>query len=445
MTEVSGEILLVLLLIALNGLLAMSEIAVVSARKGRLRQRAEEGDRGAATALDLAEEPTRFLSTVQIGITLVGILAGAFGGATIAEQIGAALDEIPSLAPYGEAIGLAIVVTAITYLSLVFGELVPKRIGLTNAESIAALMARPMQRLSTLTGPLVSLLTGSTDLVIRLLRLRTVADTAVTEEDVRMMIAEGAETGVFEAAEREIVESVFQLGDRRVGELMTPRPRIVWLDVEDPPEENWQRIAASAHSFYPVATGDLDRLVGLLAMKVLSTRLLAGEPPDLTSGLLQPPFVPESMPVFKLLDLFRTVSPRVAMVVDEHGTIIGLVTPTDILEGIVGDLPEPGVPEDIEVVRREDGSLLVDGLLPVDELDELLDVGALTPDERGEFRTVGGLVMHHLGRIPTAGDRVAWRGLQLEVMDMDGRRVDKVLVQPAPPAPPDGGADDARL
>jgi putative hemolysin len=289
-----------------------------------------------------------------------------------------------------------------------------------------------MRMVSIIAGPVVSLLSLSTDGVLRVFRLSTKSDTTVTEEEVRIMIAEGAKTGVFDEAEREIVESVFRLADRRVGELMIPRPRMLWLDAEDPLHENLQRIASTSHSFYPVAHGDLDQLAGVVSTKHLCGRLLAGEQPDLTSDLLAPTFVPETMTVLQLLDLFRTVSPHVAIVVDEHGSIVGLVTPSDILEAMVGDLAEAETDSHPQVTRRTDGSWLVDGLLPLEELDELFGVGNLEEeaDEGVRVRSVGGLVMHRLGRIPVAGDRVTWHGMSFEVMDMDSRRVDTVLVEP---------------
>ena len=442
MAEIGGEALLVLLLIAVNGLLAMSEIAVVSARKARLRQRAEQGDAGAATALALAEEPTRFLSTVQVGITLVGIFTGAVGGATIAEKIGEMLAGVPVLAPYSDAIGLALVVATITYLSLIFGELVPKRVGMANAEGVAAKVAQPMRLVSNLARPVVTLLSLSTEGVLRLLPLRTSPDTTVSEDEIRLMIAEGANVGIFEEAEREIVESVFRFGDRRVDELMVPRHRIVRLDVADPLEVSWQRIAESGHSYYPVAQGDLDQLVGVVSAKQLFAALLVGQKPDLKASLLQPIFAPETMMALTLLERFRAGSPRVALVVDEHGTVVGLVTPTDILEALVGDLPESGFTASPEAVRREDGSWLVDGLMPVEEVVELLGRPGLTDEERRSVRTVGGLVMHQLSRVPSVGDTVPWREFSLEVVDMDGRRVDKVLIQPAAAAASDDLTDD---
>jgi putative hemolysin len=336
------------------------------------------------------------------------------------------------LAPYGDALALGLVVATITYLSLIFGELVPKRIGLANAEGVATLMARPMRLLSSVASPLVGLLSVSTEAVLGLLRLRTTPDATVTEDEVKMMIAEGAEAGVFFEAEREIVESVFQFADRRAGELMVPRPRIVWLDSEDSPEVNRQRLANGSHGFYPVARGDLDEMLGIVSVKRLTAELLAGQSPDLMESLIPPTFVPETMTALQLLERLRAASPRVAIVVDEHGSVVGLVTPADILEAIVGDLPETGPGAGPEMVRRDDGSWLVDGLLSVEDLDEQVGLGPLTDEDRRQFRTVGGLVMHHLGRIPQPGDRLVWRSLQMEVVDMDGRRVDKVLVAPVP-------------
>ena len=432
MANVATEVLLILLLIALNGVLAMSEIAVVSARKARLRQRAHAGDARAAAALRLAEEPTRFLSTVQVGITLVGIFTGAFGGATVAEQIAAALGDVPPLAPYGEPIGLAVVVIAIAYLTLIFGELVPKRVGLSNAETIAATIARPMGLLAALGRPLVAALTASTEAVLRVLGVRPSVEGAVTEEEVKIMLAEGAEAGVFEQTERELVESVFGLADRRIGGLMTPRPLIVWLDAEDPPEVNGRKVTDGPHTYFPVCRGELDNVLGVVSLKALWRGRVDGRPLDLQVALEQPIFVPENAPVLRVLDLFRQGLPHVALVVDEHGSVAGLVTHADLLEAIVGDVAPAGGEAPAGPVRRADGSWLLDGLTPVDDLDELLGLGELPAGERDEYATLGGLVMHRLGHVPAVGERFTWRDRRFEVVDMDGRRVDKVLVAPAP-------------
>lgn len=427
MSAIATELLLIAFLLALNGLLAMSEIAIVSARKARLRQRAEAGDRGAAAALALAEEPTRFLSTVQIGITLVGILAGAFGGATIAEQIGAGLEVYPPLAPYGEAIGLTVVVVAITFLSVIMGELVPKRLALNAPERIAALVARPMRLLATAAGPVVSLLTLSTNGVLRLLRVEPSQEAAVTEEEVRVLIAQGTEAGVFQEAERKLVESAFELGESQVRELMTPRPRITWLEVADPPEVAWQEMAEAPHGQYPVCRGELDQVVGVLALKDLAIRLVAGERPELAALARPPLFLPEHLSAFKALEQFKQVGCRLALVIDEHGGIAGLLTPTDVLEALVGELAPADGEERVGPVRREDGSWLLDGLMPLAEAAEVLRLEAGHGDAPEDVQTLGGLAMARLGRIPIAGDRFTWRARLFEVLDMDGRRVDKVL------------------
>jgi len=427
MTSVATEVVLIACLLLLNALLAMSEIAIVSARKARLRQQAEKGDQGAAAALALAEEPTRFLSTVQVGITLVGILAGAFGGATIAEQIGAALEAYPPLGPYGEAIGLGVVVLAITYFSLIVGELVPKRIALNSPERIASRVARPMRLLSTAAGPLVSLLTVSTDLVLRLLQVRPSQEAAISEEEVRVLIAQATEAGIFEETERELVDSAFELGETRVEELMTPRPLVTWLDAAEPADVAWQKSLPASHSYYPVCRGELDQVVGVVSLRELAQQLLAGQRPKLADLAQQPLFVPDRLSAFRALEQFKQVGSRLALVLDEHGGIAGVLTPTDVLEALVGELAPAEGEERIGPVRRDDGTWLLDGLMPLDEAADVLDLKHRGREEDMEVQTLGGLAMAALGRIPTAGDRFDWRGRLFEVLDMDGRRVDKVL------------------
>jgi putative hemolysin len=425
--NIATEVLLIACLLVLNGLLAMSEIAIVSARKARLRQRADNGDQGAAAALALSEEPARFLSTVQVGITLVGILAGAFGGATIAEQIGVALQTYPLIAAYGEAIGLGVVVLGITYLSLIVGELVPKRIGLNNPERIASRVARPMRLLSIAAGPLVSLLTVSTDVVLRMLQVRPSQEAAISEEEVRVLIAQGTEAGVFEEAERELVESAFELGETRVEELMTPRPLVDWLDADDPPDAAWQTSLDSSHSYYPVCRGELDQVVGVLSLTELAQHLLAGLRPKLPDLARQPLFIPAQSSAFSALEQFKQVRSRLALVLDEHGGIAGVLSPTDVLEALVGELAPAEGEERMGPVRREDGTWLLDGLMPLDEAADVLDLKQRGPEDDVDVQTLGGLAMAALGRIPAPGDRFDWRGRFFEVLDMDGRRVDKVL------------------
>jgi putative hemolysin len=429
MSAVGFEILFVLLLLVANGVFAMSEIALVSARKARLRQRADSGDARARAALELANAPDTFLSTVQIGITLVGIFAGAFGGATLAGQLAPQVARVPALAPYSEAVSLFAVVLAITYLSLVIGELAPKRLALNNPEKVAAAVARPMSALSRAAAPLVRLLSLSTSAVLKVFGVKASAEPPVTEEEIRVLILQGAEAGVFEHSEREIVESVFRLDDRRVTALMTPRLEIAWLDADAPPEEIRRRVAESRHSRFPVARGQLDEVLGVVRTKDLLGRCLAGEPPDLRSSLRAPLYVPESQSALQLLELFRKAHTHLALVVDEYGSVQGLVTVHDVLEAIVGDMSAARGSEP-EAVERENGSWLLDGALLVDEFREIFPVGELPGEGRGSYQTLAGFVITQLGRVPRAADHFEWGGLRFEVVDMDGRRVDKVLVTP---------------
>jgi putative hemolysin len=430
MPAIAIEIVIVALLILLNGALAMAEMAIVTARKARLEQRANAGDRKARAALDLANEPSQFLSTIQIGITLVGILAGAFGGATISQVIAAEVRSMPSLAPYADAIGLGVVVLTITYLTLIFGELAPKRLALNSPERIASIVAGPMRLLSRIVSPIAKLLSGSTELVLRILGVRHAQEAPVTEEEITLQIAKGRQAGVFEEAEQDIVEAVFRLGDRRVGSLMTPRPDVVWLDLDDPPEASVRTVLESHHLYYPVCRGELDNVVGLATARDLLARRAAGEPLDLSRIARPPLFVPERLHAFRLLERFKAQGAQFAVVVDEYGGTQGIVTLTDIFEAIVGEIPAAEEQAQPAVVQRDDGSWLVDGLFPLEELKEILAVDKLPGEETGDYYTVGGLMMSSLGRIPTAGDQFEWQGRRFEVMDMDGNRVDKVLVTP---------------
>ena len=433
MNSFTTEILILILLILTNGLFSLSEMAVVSARKVRLQQRAEEGSKGAKTALGLAVQPTRFLSTVQIGITLIGILSGAFGGATIAETLAAYLAQFPALQPYSEAISVGIVVTVVTYFSLVIGELVPKRLALNNAERIAISVAPLMEFVAKVTRPIVSLLSFSTEIILRLLGIKPAREPAVTEEEVKILIDQGRQSGVFEDVEQEIVERVFRLSDRTVNSLMTHRSEMVWLDAEDPLEENIKKIIASGHSNFVVCEGELDRVLGILKVKDLLSEYAGGDSVSIRAGLQMPPFVPEGMNALEVVERLRQVKSPLALVVDEYGTIAGMVTLTDVLEAIVGDIPGIDEEGEAEATQREDGSWLLDGMMAVDELQMLLDLDEL-PEEDMNYDTVGGLFMAQLGRIPIVGDKFEWHDLHFEVMDMDGHRVDKVLVMPMPPA-----------
>jgi putative hemolysin len=445
MSSIAIEIVVVLALLLLNGVFAMSELAIVSARKVRLERHAEAGDAGARAALRLAEKPADFLSAVQVGITLVGVLSGAVGGATIAESLAERFVLVPAIAHYAEALALGIVVAAIAYLSLIIGELVPKRIALNNPERIAARMARPMRLVARAASPLVTLLTASSSLVLRLLRVRTVPQPVVTEEEIRALVEDARESGAVQAAEQEIVESVFRLGDRQVGTIMTPRPDMEWIDLDDPPARIREQLAGGRQRFV-LARDRLDRVVGIVQAENLLPRLLAPDgdgtpfelPRDLEAAAWQPLFVPESMPAFQLLDTFKQSGQHVALVLDEYGGVQGIVALADILEALVGEIPRQAAEMGPEIVRRPDGSWLVDGGLPVDEMEARLGTDPIPMDERRGFRTLAGFIMTRLGQLPAAGDVVEWAGYRLEVMDMDGRRIDKVLV-----VPPKGGGQMA--
>jgi len=421
------EILILFLLILLNGVLAMAEIAVVSARKVRLQRRAEKGDRKAKTALALAEEPNQFLATIQIGITLVGTLAGAFGGTTVARKLAALLDKVPFLAPYAQSISVSAVVVIITYFSLVIGELVPKRLALNDAEGVASALAGPMNALSRLTAPLVNLLDFSTNLVVKFLGVKPSDEPSITPDELKMFIDLGTKTGVLEESEQEMIESIMRLDERCIGAVMTPRPEVIWIDLDEPPEKIGRKIAGSSHSRFPVAQDSLDNVRGILRVKDL---LDQEEPyrPEALQALLQPPlFVPESMSVLRVLELFKHQSTHIALVTDEYGIIQGVVTHHDILESIVGFIPADEF-EEPQVLQRDDGSWLLDGMLPTDELKEIFYLDSL-PEESANYQTVSGLMMSQLGSVPAEGQHFEWEGLHFEVVDMDGRRVDKVLVR----------------
>jgi putative hemolysin len=407
MSIVAFQIAAIILLILLNGFFAMSETALVSSRKARLRQRAEEGDRGARAALELADSPNRFLSTVQIGISLIGV---------------------PALAPYAGSVAFGAVVVAITYLSLILGELVPKRLALNGAEVVASRVSGPMRLISTITSPAVWFLSASTEAVLGLLRARSTPESPVSEQEVEILMEEGARAGVFEEEERDLVRRALQLDDRPVHELMTPRPKVAWLDADDPQEEVLRQAREAGHSYYPVARGDLDDLLGIASVKDAWVRQAFGEPADLLDSLRRSLLVPEGAPATDALEAFKRSGLPTALVIDERGHIEGLVTLTDVLEALVGEVPGEDEPAEEAILRREDGSWLVDGLLAAHELKKHLGTRGLPREGETDYQTVGGMVMEALGRVPEEGDRFEWEGYSFEVLDMDGRRVDKVLV-----------------
>ncbi|MFH7030477.1 MAG: hemolysin family protein [Heteroscytonema crispum UTEX LB 1556] len=431
MSSITFEILIILVLTIANGIFSMSEMAIVSARKVRLQQLANQGDPKAIRALELAESPNQFLSTVQIGITLISQATGAYGGVTLAQKLEPYVTLFPVLIPYKEAIAFGLVVLFNTYLSLIIGELVPKRLALNNPEKIAAIVAIPMGALAAFASPLVYLLSASTEMVMRLLGIRPSTEPQVTEEEIRILIEQGTEAGTFEEAEQDMVERVFRFGDRPVNSFMTPRPDIVWLDLEDSAEENRQKIIDNGYSRYPVCQGGLDNVLGIIPVTDLLARSFRGDMLDLTVGLKQPVFVPESTRGLKVLELFKQTVTHIAVVVDEYGVIQGLVTLNDVMIEIVGDVATVDDQENPQAVQREDGSWLLDGMLPVDEFFEIFEMEEFRHEDRGSYQTLGGFVITHLGRIPAATDHFEWQGMRFEVMDMDGNRVDKVLVVPS--------------
>ena len=423
-----APLVVILLLIVINGIFVMAEMAVVSSRKPRLQQLANEGSGGAQIALDLATNPDRFLATTQIGITLIAILAGAFGERTLTDRLSMQLETIPRLAAYRESLAFGIVVVAITYVSLVIGELLPKRLALHNPERIASALAGFMDFLSRLCAPVVALISKSTRVLMGALRLRPSEEPPVTEEEIKVMMEQGTEAGVFEEAEHDIVKSIFKLGDRAVSALMRPRREVVWLDVDDSFAENQRKLASSLYSRFPVAQGSLDNVIGIVQAKDLLTRCLAAARIDLKENLRPPLFVPEALPALKLLEMFKKSRTHMALVVDEYGGVEGLVTLNDILEDLVGDVASVDMPEEKQVVQRPDGSWLIDGKLQIDDLKEVLNIPKLPEEESGSYQTLGGLVMLQVGRVPVTGDVFEAQGHRFEVVDMDGKRVDKVLV-----------------
>jgi putative hemolysin len=418
-----------LVLTVINGVFSMSETAVVSVRRIRLQQRAEAGDDRARAALELVKKPERFLSTVQVFITLIGIFAGAFGGEGLSKDVALWLQRLGMGEKSSQNLGLALVVALITYLSLVIGELVPKTLALNNAEGIAIRVAKPMAILSIVTAPIVSLLSVSTNGLLRIMGVKPSDEPPVTEDEIKLLIAQGTKAGVFAEEEQEIVEGVFRTTDRRVASLMTPRREIVYLDVEDPWEKNRAKIAAG-HAAFPVCEGGMDNLLGIAVLKRMWEQTQAGDDVDLRAIAEKPLYVLESTRAMKALNAFKGAKQHIALIVDEYGGVVGLLTLHDLIEAMVGDLPDASGPVvNPEAVRREDGSWLLDGMLPMDEMVPLLDIRRI-PEDSGEYASLGGFVMARLGRIPTVGDHFDWDGIRFEVLDMDGNRVDRVLATP---------------
>jgi putative hemolysin len=424
------DLLIILLLIVANGLFSGAEIAIISSRRHRLEQLAQKGERSARVALRLAESPNQFLSTVQIGITLIGILSGAVGGATVSRRLDVLLERLPLLAPYSEWLSFALVVAVITFLSVVVGELVPKRLALANPERLACAMAPSMRWLSRVSGPVVHLLSHSTEALVKLLGVSSSSEPDITEDEIKAMIRQGADSGVFEEVEHDMVQRVLRLGDRTIKTLMTPRTDICWLDLEESLETSLQEILESTHSRFPVGRGSLDDCLGVVRVRNLLSAKITGQSINLEE-LLQPPlFIAESTRALSVLEHFKRSGIHIALVTDEFGGVEGLVTLNDLMEGIVGDLPSVDDEDGPLVVTREDGSLLVDGGLDLDAFAELIDQDIFGIDQEGRYHTLAGFVMHVLERIPREADHFEWQGYRFEVLDMDGKRVDKLLVAP---------------
>lgn len=420
--NIGSEIIFILLLILINGILAMSEAAMIAARKARLQQQANEGKKAAAAALKLHENPNIFLSTIQIGITLIGVLSGAVGGATIANALAVALSEVPYIGAYSTTIALGSVVLIITILTIWLGELVPKRLGINSPEQIAQVVAGPMLFISKLFSPFIRLMSGATNFVLRLLGVNPSAEPPITEEELQMLIDQGTQAGVFEEAEQDMVEGVFSLADQRVYSLMTPRTEIVWLDISDTTEEILEKIANCPYSRFPVRQDSLETIVGIVKSRDLLVTSLSGKGINLKELAKPVTFIPETMLASRALEILKEKNTEILLVIDEFGGVQGLLTINDILEEIVGEM-EGAEPQ---ATQRQDGSWLLDGMLEVDEFKEIFNLGDLPHED--EYETLSGFIMTSLGRVPHATDHFEWNNLRFEVMDMDGRRVDKVLV-----------------
>jgi putative hemolysin len=434
------DIAILAALILLNGVFAMSEIALVTARRNRLQRLAEEGDRSAAIAMRLGEEPTQFLSTVQIGITAIGILNGIVGEAALAEPLSVLFQGLGLDPQISGGAATAMVVATITYLTIVIGELVPKRLAQLNAEGIARFMARPVALLAQLSRPFVFLLSVSTDGILRLLGRRGAATSAVTEDDIDALLVEGSEAGVIEAQEHEMVRKVLRLDDLQIASLMTPRSEIVFVDIEQPLEERLATIVGSDHSRFPVCRRGMHEVLGLITAKRLLRKKVEGEAPEHFFDYLMPAvYVPESLTGMKLLDQFRQSGVQMVFVVDEYGQVIGLITMQDLLEALAGEF-KPRGKEEGWAAQRADGSWLLDGLMPIHELKERLELKTVPDEGKGRYQTLSGMMMWLIGKVPHTGDNAEWEGWQLEVVDLDGNRIDKVLAVRMPE--PDGDAGD---
>lgn len=440
------HITVIVLLIVLNGILAMSELAIVSARPGRLQQKVDEGSKGAETALHLASDPGRFLSTVQIGITLIGIINGAFGGATLSGPMSTVLAKISFLEPYARQLGGIVVVIIITYLSLIVGELVPKQLALQRAEAVASLVAPPMNFLATIFKPVVWFLAVSNDFVLKLIRADDNDEPAITEEEIKVMLMQATDAGIFERAEQEMVAGVFGLGDRTAGELMTPRHSISWLDVAEPDQFNIRTMTDTDYSLYPVIDDEPDNVVGIADTRDLLLQKLNGQPFSIRKIMRPAVFVPEILPVLLVLKTMRDQKSNMAIVIDEYGGVEGLITSNDVLGTVVDDIgsgDNNGADSEIEgAVRQDDGTWIIDGQLGAHDFREIFDIKELDGEEAGRFETIAGYILDELGHIPSVGEWVDANDHKVEVIAMDGYRIDRVRITPPQSTPAvDASAD----
>ena len=418
---------LLIFLILLNGLFAMSEMSLAASRKARLQVMAETGDAGAVAAIDLHDNPTQFLSTVQIGITSIGVLNGIVGEAAFSSPLAQwLLTHFPLTEGIADITATALVVVIITFATIIFGELVPKRVGQMYPESVARIMAPPMKVISSLTKPFVHLLSVSTEGILKLLGIKDNGGRSVTEEEIAAQLEEGLDAGVIEAHEHQMVRNVFRLDERQIGSMMIPRSDIAWLDIEEPMAENIATIAEHGYSRYPVCRGGLDDVVGVVTAQQLLHQLTQQQSNDLSQNLLPAVFVPETLSGMELLEHFRGSDTQMVFVVDEYGEVQGVITLRDVLEAITGEFT-PAEPNDAWAVQRDDGSWLIDGLIPAPELKDRLEIKNLPDEDRGRYNTLAGLVMLLLGRLPRVTDVVEWHGWRFEVVDMDGKRIDKIL------------------
>ncbi len=434
--------LALLLLIIVNGIFAMAEIAVVSSRKARLQKYADDGSAGARAALRLHDEPSSFLSTVQVGITSIGILSGAIGEDVLAAPIEAWLALIPGIGDYARPLGLGIVVVIITYFSVVIGELVPKRLALLAPERIASVLAQPMAWLEKVTRPLVWLFSFSGDVLLRPFNARGAGEPPVTDEEIKVLMEQGAEAGVFHESEQEIVSNVLRLDEQRIGTIMTPRKDVHFIDLEEPQDVN-EKIAESEYARLVVCKGGLENVIGVLYVSDLLKTVLVGKPLDIEASTRPALYVPDTVTTSQLLDHFRKARVQFALVVDEYGELEGLVSLTDVLTSIVGELPAEDEDVDAEAIQREDGTWLIDASMTVERFNTHFDLDDLPGSDSGGFHTVGGFVMHQLGSVPRVADHFTCLGLRFEVVDMDRHRVDKVLITILPEFHASGDAGDA--